>query len=98
MKQEDFVRGTKKYGDFYLYYPKADGKTTYLVGTTNLQLPYIKERMGNKLEAVKDGYARVWSWTSNKLRIVKISNVLAIRGLNKELSKCQKRRLKRTKT
>ncbi len=98
MEQEKFVKGATKYGDFYLYYPKADGKTTYLVGTTDLNLPYIKGRIGNKLEAVEDGYTRVWSWTSNKLRKLKISEVIAISSLNKELNKCQKRRLKRKKT
>ena len=97
MKQEDFVKGTEKYGDFYLYYPKADGKTTYLVGTTDLTSPYIKERIGSRSEAVKDGFALVWSWTSNKLRKIEISKVLSIRGLSKEIKRCQNRRLKRTK-
>ena len=94
MKQEEFVRGTNKYGDFYLYYPKADGKTTYLVGTTDLNSPYIKGRIGSKLEAVKDGYVKVWSWTSNKLRTIKISKVLYIKGLAKEITRCHSRRTK----
>lgn len=98
MRQEDFVKGTEKYGDFYLYYLKADGKTTYLVGTTNLNSPYIREHMSRGLDAVDSGYIRVWSWTSNKLRVFKISKILSIRSLAKELLKCQKRRLRQTKT
>ena len=97
MKQEAFVKGTIKYGDFYLYYPKADGKTTYMVGTTDLNSPYIRDRIGSKLEAVGDGYVRVWSWTSNKLRTIEISKILYIRSLTKEITKCQKRHLKRTR-
>lgn len=92
MKQEDFVKGTEKYGMFYLYYPKStDGKTTYLVGTTDLNSPYIKERIGSKLEAVEDGYARVWSFTSDKLRKIKIASILHIRSANKEFDRCRKR-------
>lgn len=99
MKQEDFVKGTDKYDLFYLYYPKAtDGKTTYLVGTTDLSSPYIKERIGSELEAVEDGYARVWSFTSDKLRKIKIDSVLYIRSANKEFDRCLKRRRFKRKT
>lgn len=97
MDRQSFVKGTKKYGDFYLYYPKADGKTTYMVGTTDLELPYIKERIGNGLEAV-EGFAYVWSWTSDKLRKINVEKVLYIRGLTQELKRCKSRRLKRMKT
>ena len=99
MKKEAFIEGANKYGDFYLYYPKdSGGKVTYLVGTLNLDVPYIKERIGNKLKAAKEGYVNVWSWTSNKLRVINLNKVLYIKGLTQELKRCKKPRLKRTRT
>lgn len=98
MDRQSFVKGAKKYGDFYLYYPKkTDGKTTYMVGTTDLDLPYIKERIGRKLEAA-EGFAYVWSWTSDKLRKINVDSVLFIRGLKQEIKRCKSHRSGQTKT
>ncbi len=77
MTRTDYNTKVSQYGDFYLYYQKETGRgATYLVGTADLDNSYIRAKLGHRpLPTVSSTQVIVWSWTSDKLRVIELAKV-----------------------
>lgn len=96
----------EKHGDFYMYYRKHNGKgNTYLVGTTEFDNKYIKAKHASgkagvypnvSLKTAADkaranGSVLIFSWTNDKFRTLKASDVRRLTPLSAELRNGNKR-------
>lgn len=102
MKLAHILEQAEKHGDFYAFYRKHTGHgTTYLVGTTDLDNAYIANKhasgkagipAGVPLEvasakAQSEDSVLVFSWTNDKFRILKASDVKRMSPLSAELKR-----------
>jgi hypothetical protein len=78
MRQKDFIEKANQFGDFYIYYQKIGGKgTTYMVATTDFSTPYVARKLENlrKPRTLAPDEVMVYSWTSDKFRVVSLPKV-----------------------
>lgn len=75
MDRNTFESLADQFGDFYVYYIRNDSSTTttYAVGTTEFDIPYIKAK-GTPPTPSEDEVV-FFSFTSDKFRILPLSRI-----------------------
>lgn len=93
MHAERFTELADKFDTFYVTYKKAQAQgKTYLVGTHNLETPYIQAELKKAPKAIqalvkepKEDRVVLFSYTNNRFRVLEYSQVVWMRMLSTEL-------------
>lgn len=100
MRKERFDELADKFDTFYLTYKKTNtpGKT-YLVGTHNLDTPYIQDKLASAPEHVRSLVAEpsdekvvLFSYSTNRFRVIDYAQVVRLSMLSVEMNRSGKRR------
>lgn len=77
MQKKVFDAKSAEMNDFYLYYTKPDGRSTFAVATVDVSSPYIKnhKRAKNLKPYNPSTHARVWDWKSDRFLEIPLSKV-----------------------
>lgn len=93
MTKDKFIELADKFDTFYVNYKKANapGKT-YLVGTHNLDTPYIQKQLEIAPKKIKqlvqepeDDKVVLFSYTNDRFRVLDYSSIVWMRMLSTEI-------------
>lgn len=99
MRYEEVVAKTREYGDFYVYFTKANSnKTSYIIGTTNLNSStYIQELVPEALAKLNEHgelivkpegkRIAVFDWDQSKIRYLNVSRIKKVVPLAKVVAR-----------
>lgn len=100
MRKDRFEELADKFDTFYLTYKKTNtpGKT-YLVGTHNLDTPYIQDKLKAAPEHVRklvdkpsDEQVVLFSYSTDRFRVLDYTQVVRLSMLSVEMNRSGKRR------